>query len=895
MKDTRKTKAQLIAELDQLRQRVAQLDAAATTTTAEAPERAKAEKIDGGRKDELAIQNRISTIFLTVPDDALYGEVLAVILEAMESEHGVFGYIDEEGNWVCPSMTRDVWDECRMPDKTPMFAPEQWGGLWGQALVEKRSVLSNGPLRPPEGHVPVGKALASPILYRGQLIGLLVVGNKPSDYTEQDRRRLEGIADRVAPILFARLERERLEREQVDAQRRLAELEAFYRSILGNIRTGVMVIDKHDCMHFSNTAMADITGVPQDEYAGLRVLRDFPQDEERVGLYLQAKETLRPQRFGPISVVTHVGKRTYQSGWLLPQVRDGRYVGMIVTVEDDTERAHAQEALRKAHDELEMRVAQRTAELAQANEVLRKEFSQRQKAEAALRESEERLRLLVENADDLLFLQDLDRRYVYARIPPAYGMTAEDFVGRKIEDMAYLFGAEKMAAILKRFEHVATTGKSVAKEDKARMHGRDYWLHAVTYPIRAASGELTGIGTIARDITKLKRAQEALRESEQSYRTLAENLPGIVYRVHLREDRVEFFNDMVRQLTGYTKDEFTSRGTPFFRSLILEQDRERAVRTFRTAIEYCSPYEVEYRLRRKSGKMAHLIERGRVRPGPDGAGTYMDGIIVDLTEHIRAQALLMEASRIEATTTLAGGIAHDFNNLMVGVLGNAELLIDDFADQPKTLELLKDISQAATRAGQLAQQMIAFTHGGKHEPRAIDLNSIVQETVRLQEPSVPEGIEIVQDLEPCLQDTHADPVQIGQVAMNLCLNAVEAIEGCGRVIVTTRNLAVDDHFVERHRRFAPAHVPAEPGLYVCLAVSDTGCGMSDDVVSRAFEPFFSTKFQGRGLGLASAYGIVRNHGGHVWLDTAEGEGTTVTIILPAIEPSAGDAQAKQPG
>lgn len=158
---------------------------------------------------ELQIRNRISDIFLTIPDDEMYGEVLQVILEATKSEHGVFGYIDEAGNLVCPSMTRTIWDKCQIPDKTIVFPRGTWGGIWGRSLVEKKTLYSNEPFRTPEGHIPMLRALVVPIVYRGEVIGYLLVGNKVTDYHDGDVQLLETIANYIAPVLRARLQRDR--------------------------------------------------------------------------------------------------------------------------------------------------------------------------------------------------------------------------------------------------------------------------------------------------------------------------------------------------------------------------------------------------------------------------------------------------------------------------------------------------------------------------------------------------------------------------------------------------------------------------------------------------------------------------------------------------------------
>lgn len=179
-------------------------------------------------KRELTIRNKIAEIFLTVPDEEMFGEALQVVLEAMESEYGIFGYIDEHGVLVIPSMSRDVWEKCQVPDKTIVYPPEKWAGIWGRALVEKRSLFANEGSHVPEGHVPITKVLVMPVMYGEQVIGLLEVANKSSDYSCKDQEFLETIARKIAPILNARLQRDRQEKERKQAEVALRDSEERY-------------------------------------------------------------------------------------------------------------------------------------------------------------------------------------------------------------------------------------------------------------------------------------------------------------------------------------------------------------------------------------------------------------------------------------------------------------------------------------------------------------------------------------------------------------------------------------------------------------------------------------------------------------------------------------------
>ena len=248
----------------------------------------------------------------------------------------------------------------------------------------------------------------------------------------------------------------------------------------------------------------------------------------------------------------------------------------------------------------------------------------------------------------------------------------------------------------------------------------------------------------------------------------------------------------------------------------------------------------------------------------------------------KADVAILAASRMEATATVAAGIAHQYNNLMQVVLGNAELVRNDLGSNHPNANMLQEIEATARKASDLAQRLLAFARGGMYRLEKVDLNRVVRETLRAQERTVPHRIQVTCDLEADLWNIKADRAQLEMILTSLCTNAVEAIEGDGKIRIETRNVDVDDALAE-------AYPELEPGRYVLLTAEDTGSGMTEEVLAKAFEPFFSTKFQGRGLGLASVYGIVKNHGGHIVIESGENKGTTCAIYFPVVE-----EEVKQP-
>ncbi len=199
---------------EELMQRIEQLEK-------ESQEHKRARQELQEKERELSIRNRISHLFLTTPDNEMYAEVLQVVLEVMKSKYGVFGYINSEGALVCPSMTRDIWHQCQMREKEIVFPREMWGGIWGKALVDKKSLYSNESFQVPEGHIPILRALDVPIIYQGKVIGNLAVGNKETDYGQKDLESLEAIANHIAPVLHARLQRDKHENNLIRTEQLL--------------------------------------------------------------------------------------------------------------------------------------------------------------------------------------------------------------------------------------------------------------------------------------------------------------------------------------------------------------------------------------------------------------------------------------------------------------------------------------------------------------------------------------------------------------------------------------------------------------------------------------------------------------------------------------------------
>jgi len=236
----------------------------------------------------LDTKNQIANIFLTVPDDEMYGEVLQVILKTMRSRYGIFGYINELGDLVIPSMTRDIWQKCKVLDKTIVYPPENWGGIWGRALKEKKTLYANRDLHVPEGHIPIVRVIVVPILYHEELIGLLEVANKETDYDEKDKSYLETIANYIAPILNARLERDKQEKERKRAEERIRE----QAQILEQVHDVVICTDLDGYVLSWNRGAESVYGYSAEEALGKHMSFMYKDEQCKDSFYQQVIKPL---------------------------------------------------------------------------------------------------------------------------------------------------------------------------------------------------------------------------------------------------------------------------------------------------------------------------------------------------------------------------------------------------------------------------------------------------------------------------------------------------------------------------------------------------------------------------------------------------------------------------
>jgi PAS domain S-box-containing protein len=400
--------------------------------------------------------------------------------------------------------------------------------------------------------------------------------------------------------------------------------------------------------------------------------------------------------------------------------------------------------------------------------------------------------------------------------------------------------------------------------------------------------------SIVRDISVQRQVEASLKESERKYRELVENANCIIERWN-PQGRITFMNEFGLAFFGFTEGELIGRhlvGT-------IVPPSESTGRDLAGLMARICQDPAAYELNvnenmRRDGSRVWVAWTNKAVADPRGRLIEIFSVGTDITARMQAekekerlQAQLLQSQKMESVGRLAGGVAHDFNNMLQAILGHVELgLLRTDPGHPVRASL-EAIGRAAAHSADLTRQLLAFARKQTVAPQVLDLNDLVARTLQMLRRLIGEDIDLVWMPGAALWPLRIDPVQIDQILANLCVNARDAIVDVGRITIETENVTLDAEFCARHPECAP-------GAYVRLAVSDTGCGMTPEVMAHLFEPFFTTKGvgQGTGLGLATVYGIVKQNEGLVIVASQAGQGSTFTIYLP--RHGAGDPVAAQP-
>jgi PAS domain S-box-containing protein len=548
--------------------------------------------------------------------------------------------------------------------------------------------------------------------------------------------------------------------------------------------------------------------------------------------------------------------------------------------------------------ETRIKLSAESEELQKTHTALKVEINERRQAVETLRASEEQYRLLAENVSDVIFTLDLNMNYAFVSpsVTRLRGYTVEEVMKQGIEQTLTphsLELAEKILGEELTIEEKGSQNHKRSRKLELEMRCKDgstVWTEVIVSFLRDEYNKPSGILGVTRDIADRKKTEEELYQSEKRYRELVENIDEVIYTLDLN-GAITYISSACESILGYKPEEVIHRPSTEF---IYPEDLNRLETEFQLAIKGQGEPS-EYRLVHKSGGV-HWVQTSS-KPIFEGNKVIgLRGVLVNIherkeaeEERKRLEAQLVQAQKMEAIGTLAGGIAHDFNNILGIIIGYGEMMqIFEVSEDSTMKSKLEQMLNAAYRAKDLIRQILTFSRQTEQELKLLQPSHIIKEALKFIRASLPSTIEIQQYIDSNTGLVLADPTQIHQVLMNLCSNAGHAMRETGGILnvsLTETDLDVQN---------AESYLDLDPGVYIKLTVSDTGRGMTPEVIERIFDPFFTTKKRGEGtgMGLSVVHGIVQSHGGSITVKSELGKGSIFNVFLPRIQSEAPQSETK---
>jgi two-component system cell cycle sensor histidine kinase/response regulator CckA len=630
------------------------------------------------------------------------------------------------------------------------------------------------------------------------------------------------------------LEKESLKHRSLE--RALRDSEALLKATIESTADGILVVDENGKVIHANRRFAQICNIPNE-------LIETRDDKKLLGYVLD--QLLNPDVF--LSKV----QKLYQSAgedfdtiyfkngqiferYSCPLMRNGEILGRVWSFRDVTEQKQALKALQK---------------------------------------SEERHRLYFENISDVIFSLDPDFRVI--NISPSVerilGYKPEEMIGKPIQDLNVLVPDSLEKAFSDIMKVLAGERIPFSQYEFVARDGTKKFGEVSTTPL-IREGKIIAMISVARDITDRKRILDALKQSEEKYRIVLEANPDpvVVYGI---KGKVIYFNPAFTRFFGWTLEECLGNKMDIFVPADAWPETNMMIEKVLSGENFSG---IETRRYTKDGNIIPVSISGAIFRDEDGKPIGSVINLRDISEQKELERQLQQAQKMEAVGTLAGGIAHDFNNLLMGIQGCISLISFDIDPKHQYFEYLSRIEDYIKNAASLTKQLLGFARSGKYEIIPTDINEIVNKSSDMFGRTKKE-ITIHKEYQSDIWTVEVDQSQIEQVLLNLFVNAWQAMSGTGELYLQTENVILNDNDVKPYG--------VKSGRYVKISVTDTGVGIDESIQHRIFDPFFTTKevSRGTGLGLASAYGIIKNHGGIINAYSKKGEGATFNIFLPVSE------------
>lgn len=633
---------------------------------------------------------------------------------------------------------------------------------------------------------------------------------------------------------------------RTEAEFALRQSEKRFRALLENSLDATILLNAEGKALYATPSITRILGYPLDEYVGRQTFElVHPDDMEAAS---QAFGSNLKVSGGVVTMALRVRHKDGSYRWLdtagynflnEPAVR-----AIIVNVRDITERKLAEETLTC---------------------------------------SEERYRTLVELSNDLIWSIDTEGRWTFLNrqaTKSLFGYEPEEMLGRKFTE----FETPAQARIDMDVFAQVLAGMAANRYETVllRKDGTPVHMSYNAVVVRDAQGKVVGTTGTASDITTQKYAQSLLLEGEARLR-LALSAAGMgSWDVELSTgDTV--WDEGSCAIFGFGGKRYVA-SQALFMSMVHCDDRALMDTKFKEVIRTGSIFKVEFRFVRRDGNVRWVAGCGRTTRDSSGKAIRLFGVNVDITERkrheeerARLDAQVQHVQRLESLGVVAGGIAHDFNNLLAGILGNAELALNELVSGSAAAKRIEDIRATSERAAELTRQMLAYSGRGQFVLEQLNLNELLRDMSQSLSATVPARANLRLECGASLPLIEADSSQIRQVLISLVTNACESLVDTGGTIVLSTGVTHASK-EELYCPFLATELPS--GQYVSLRVEDNGCGMDEAVLNRIFEPFYSTKFTGRGLGLAAVLGIVRGHKGSIRMRSEKGKGTSATVYFP---------------